>query len=92
MRRGYGCDGASNFEPERNGAWIIRTAKGWADGGLHREIEGVPSGGIQRPVTETLHNESAWCVQMLRAGIVPECWEELTEELRQQIRSEHEQA
>ena len=45
---------------------------------LYREIEvEYLPGGSKRPVTETLHNESAWCVQMLRAGIVPECWEEL---------------
>ena len=40
------------------------------------EVEYLP-GGSKRPVTEILHNESAWCMQMMRAGIVPECWEEL---------------
>tara|TARA_R110002050_G_scaffold4710_3_gene22420 strand:+ start:35 stop:709 length:675 start_codon:yes stop_codon:yes gene_type:complete len=37
------------------------------------QVEFLP-GGSRRPATETLHNSSAWCVQLLRAGISPGCW------------------
>lgn len=35
------------------------------------------TGSSRRPVTETLTNASAWCVQLLRLGISPSCWKEL---------------
>ena len=45
---------------------------------LNRSIEvEYLAGGSKRPVTEILHNESAWCVQGLRSGIAHECWAEL---------------
>tara|TARA_Y100000817_G_scaffold308134_1_gene295424 strand:+ start:1753 stop:2319 length:567 start_codon:yes stop_codon:yes gene_type:complete len=34
-------------------------------------------GGSKRPSVETFHNESAWCIQMLREAVAAECWEEL---------------
>ena len=40
------------------------------------EVEYLPAGS-KRPVAEVFHNASAWCVQLLRAGIAPECWEGL---------------
>lgn len=40
------------------------------------EVEYLPAGS-KRPVAEVFHNASAWCVQLLRAGISPECWEGL---------------
>ena len=32
------------------------------------------TGKSRRPSTETFHNSSAWCVQLLRAGISHGCW------------------
>ena len=40
------------------------------------EVEYMPANS-KRPASEVLHNASAWCVQMLRAGIAPACWQGL---------------
>ena len=47
-----------------------------ADFNYSVKVEYLP-GGSRSPVTEVLNGSDAYCVQMLRAAFVEECWQQL---------------